>query len=98
MQREKLFKCLVSLQFLHTKQKNKYIVNLYQKELFGCFSEDMKMWPSHNVWNWCTQDVLIRRRSQQSRLPACDVNQSISVLTNSYSLVYILHCVSAVTP
>ena len=23
-----------------------------QKELLGCFSEDIKMWPSHNVLNW----------------------------------------------
>ena len=28
--------------------KNKSIVNLYQKELLGNFSEDIKMWPSHN--------------------------------------------------
>ena len=27
--------------------KNKSIVNLYQKELLGYFSEDIKMWPSH---------------------------------------------------
>ena len=33
-------------------QKNKSIVNLYQKELLGYFSEDIKMWPSHNVLNW----------------------------------------------
>ena len=33
-------------------QKNKSIVNLYQKELLGYFSEDTKMWPSHNVLNW----------------------------------------------
>ena len=32
--------------------KNKSIVNLYQKELLGYFSEDIKMWPSHNVLNW----------------------------------------------
>ena len=29
--------------------KNKSIVNLYQKEWLGYFSEDTKMWPSHNV-------------------------------------------------
>ena len=32
-------------------QKNKSIVHLYQKYLLGCFSEDIKMWPSH-VLNW----------------------------------------------
>ena len=37
--------------FTETHQ-NKYIVNLYQKELLGYFSEDTKMWPSHNVLNW----------------------------------------------
>ena len=52
MQREKLFKCLVSFQFLHKHQKNKSIVNLYQKQLLGCFSEEIKMWPSHNLLNW----------------------------------------------
>ena len=35
--------------------KNKLIVNLYQKELLGYFSEDTKMWPSHNVLNWKNQ-------------------------------------------
>ena len=30
--------------------KNKSIVNLYQKELLGYFSEDIKMWPSHMCW------------------------------------------------
>ena len=45
MQREKIFRCLVS----HTKSKS--IINLYQKELLGYFSEDVKMWPSHNVLN-----------------------------------------------
>ena len=49
MQREKLFKHLVSFQFLHTPSKNKSILNLYQKLLLGYFSEDIKMWPSHNV-------------------------------------------------
>ena len=51
MQREKLFKCLVSSRFLH-KVKKKSIVNLYEKELLWCFSEVIKMWPSHNVLNW----------------------------------------------
>ena len=37
---------LVSFLFLH-KTQNKSIVNLYQKELLGYFSEDIKMWPSH---------------------------------------------------
>ena len=32
--------------------KNKSIVNLYQKVLLVYFSEDIKMWPSHNVLNW----------------------------------------------
>ena len=34
--------------------KNKSIVNLYQKELIGYFSEYIKVWPSHNVLNWLT--------------------------------------------
>ena len=37
--------------FAKTPQ-NKSIVNLYQKVLLGDFSEDIKMWPSHNVLNW----------------------------------------------
>ena len=37
--------------FAQTPQ-NKSIVNLYQKELLGYFSEDIKMKPSHNVLNW----------------------------------------------
>ena len=57
MQREKLFKCLVSLQFLHPK-KIKSIVNLYQEEFLECFSEDIKMWSSHNVLNWYTSNWL----------------------------------------
>ena len=32
--------------------KNKSSVNLYQQELPGYFSEEIKMWPSHNVSNW----------------------------------------------
>ena len=28
------------------------IKNLYQKELLGYFSEDIKKWPSHNLLNW----------------------------------------------
>ena len=43
------------------------------------------------------EDALICRWSQQRCLLARDVNQRNSVLTNSYSLVYILHFVSAVT-
>ena len=39
--------------------KNKYIINLYQKELLGYFSEDVKMWPSHNVLNWLTSNWLL---------------------------------------
>ena len=52
MQREKLFKCLVSFQVFTQTPKIKSIVNLYQKELLGYFSEDIKMWPSHNVLSW----------------------------------------------
>ena len=33
-------------------QKNKFMVHLYQKELLGYFSEDIKMWPSRNMLNW----------------------------------------------
>ena len=51
MQREKVFKFLVFFLFLH-KHTKKSIVNLYQKELLWYFSEDIKMWPSHNVLNW----------------------------------------------
>ena len=50
-----------------------------------------------NTERYATQDVLIRRWSQQRRLLARDVNQRNSVLTNSYSLVHILYFVSAVT-
>ena len=50
MQREKLFKIRVFSVYTQT-HKNKSIVNLYQKELLGYFSEDIKMWPSH-VLNW----------------------------------------------
>ena len=50
MEHEKLFKCLVSFSFYINTQK-KSIVNLYQKELLGYFSEDIKIWPSHNVLN-----------------------------------------------
>ena len=39
-----------------------------------------------------------RSLSQQRRLLARDVTERNSVLTNSYSLVYILHFVLAVTP
>ena len=59
MQRENLFKYLVSLLFLHKHTKNKSIVNLYQKELLGYFFEDIKVWPSHNVFNWETSNWLL---------------------------------------
>ena len=36
--------------FTQTPQ-NKSIVNLYQKVFLGCFSENIGMWPSHNVLN-----------------------------------------------
>ena len=39
----------------HTK---KSIVNSYQTQLLGCFSEDIKMWPSHNMLNWYTSNWL----------------------------------------
>ena len=37
--------------FTHTV-KNESIVNLYQKELLGCLSEDINKWRSHNECNW----------------------------------------------
>ena len=40
-------------------QKNKTILNLCQKELLMCFSEYIKMWPSHNLLNWKTSDWLL---------------------------------------
>ena len=33
-------------------QKNKSIVNLYQKELLGYFTEKIKMWLTHIELNW----------------------------------------------
>ena len=59
MQREKLFNCLVSFQFLHKHTKNKSIVNLFQKELLGYFPEDIKKWRSHNVLIWETSNWLL---------------------------------------
>ena len=45
------------------------------------------------------QDVLIRRWAQQRRLLARDVTRGIQYWrTASYSLLYILHFVSAVSP
>ena len=51
MQREKLFKCLVSFQSLlkHTK---KIYCKFVSKRVALCFSEDIKMRPTHNVLNW----------------------------------------------
>ena len=46
-QQEKLFKCLVSLQ-LYTQKK--IIVNLYQKQLLGCFSEYIKCGHLISCW------------------------------------------------
>ena len=46
IQREKLFNVSVFSLFTQT-HKNKSVVNFYQKELLGYFSEDIKMWPSH---------------------------------------------------
>ena len=45
-----------------------------------------------------TKMYLVRRWSQQRRLLTRDVTQRNTVLPNIYSLVYILHFVSAVTP
>ena len=39
-------------------QKNKSIVNLYQNEMLGYFSEDIKKWPSHNLLNWQSSNWL----------------------------------------
>ena len=50
MQREKLSNVQFFSVFAQTPQ-NKFVVNLYQKVLLGYFSEDIKMWPSHNVLN-----------------------------------------------
>ena len=44
--------------FTQTPQ-NKYHVNLCQKVLLWYFSEDIKMWPSHNVLNWKTRNLLL---------------------------------------
>ena len=44
--------------FTQTPQ-NKSIVNLYQKELLGCFTEDIITRPSHNVLNWWTSNWLL---------------------------------------
>ena len=59
IQRENLFKCLVSFLFLHKPPENKSIVNLYQKVLLGYFSEDIKMWPSLNVLNLKTSNWVL---------------------------------------
>ena len=44
--------------FPHTQKNIFYIGNLNQKELLGRFPEDIKMWQSHNVLNWCTNNWL----------------------------------------
>ena len=59
MQRDKIFKCLVSFLFFHKPPQNKYIVNLYQEVLLGYFSEDIKMSLSQNVLNWLTSNWLL---------------------------------------
>ena len=51
MERDKLLKCLVSFLFSHNPPKKIYF-KFYQNVFFGYFSEDIKMWPSHNVLNW----------------------------------------------
>ena len=45
MQREKVIQVFSVFSVFRQTQKNK--INLYQKELLGYFSEDIKMWPSH---------------------------------------------------
>ena len=42
--------------------ENKSIVNLYQKELLGYFSEYIKTLQSHNVLNWYTSNWLLYNR------------------------------------
>ena len=44
----------------HTHTHPKIYVNLYQKELIGCFSEGIKMWPCHNVLNLYTSNWLLQ--------------------------------------
>ena len=52
MQRKKIIQLFsVFSVFAHTS-KNKSTLTLYQKVLLGYFSEDIKMWPSHNVLKW----------------------------------------------
>ena len=51
MQQEKIIQMFSAFSvFTQTEQKS--FLNWYQKQLLGYFSEDFKMWPSHNVLNW----------------------------------------------
>ena len=47
MLREKIIQMFSVFSVFTQTYKNKSIVNLYQKELLGYFSEDIKMWASH---------------------------------------------------
>ena len=51
MQREKIIKMFSVFPVFSQTPQNKSIVNLYQKVLLRCFSEDIKMWPSPKVLN-----------------------------------------------
>ena len=42
-------------------QKNKAIVNMYQKELLGCFSEGIKMLPFYYELNWYTVTTYMQK-------------------------------------
>ena len=82
VQREKYSNIRAFSVFTQT-HKNKSIVNLYQKELLGCFSEDIKTWPSHNVLNWWTSNWLL-----------CNIYvhvDSMGLYTNVNSLIFWVH-------
>ena len=59
MQREKLFKCVVSFQILHKHTQKKNYCKFVTKKLLGCFSEDIKMWRSHNVMNGLLYNIYV---------------------------------------
>ena len=61
--------------------KNKSIANLYKKELLGYFSEDIKMWPTHNVLNWNTRNWLLFNIYVDN----------IGLFTNVNSLIFWVH-------
>ena len=52
MQREKIIQMFSVFSGFTQIQKDKSLVNLYQKELLGYFSEDINIWLSHNMLNW----------------------------------------------